>query len=64
MQCRQQLNIQAGVKSGSKTALRSGLISPTRKPLVLPATFVAGQRRALATVQNGANMCMLGQKRC
>lgn len=52
MQCRQQLHVKAGVKSATRTELRPSLSSPARRPLVLPATFVAGQRRALATVQS------------
>jgi protein AFG1 len=66
MQCRQQLREKSGVRSIQRSAVRSSWVSaksPARKTLVLPATVIAGQRRAFATVKNGTVSSRRGQTR-
>jgi hypothetical protein len=57
IQCRQQLHEKPGSRSRAGALLRlngAGLNPSARRPFfALPATIVAGQRRSLATVQNG-----------
>src|SRR3954451_16161055 len=54
VQCRPQnraLACRAGLRPYGGPAARS-----TNRKFALPATFVAGQRRSLATVQNGISL--------
>lgn len=53
MQCNQQLHVRAATRPGPRTAVRSESWNRMRRPLALPAAFVAGQRRAVQTVRNG-----------
>jgi hypothetical protein len=58
IQCRQQLRGQNGRFGAGGTSSRfssRSLIPPPRMQCVLPAPFIAGQRRTLATVQNGTH---------
>jgi hypothetical protein len=58
LQCQQQINGRSVRSSASRTALQSRTrptSSASTRAFALPATLIAGQRRGLATVQNGLN---------
>jgi hypothetical protein len=59
IQCRQNFHEKSGIRASPGTILRSKAAptslnpSTLRSAFALPATFIAGRRRGLATVQNG-----------